>query len=209
VLIAGLVKQMVGSGSYIDLQQANHLLQESQLISGAMLKVDPGKAGRVEMEINKMLGVSSVLSHQKEIANFEKYLGTMNVSVAIMVLFAVILGFAIVYNASVMNLAERHREIGCMRVIGFRVNEVSNLLFKENLVHSVLGVVLGLPMGRYIAQAYMQSITTDLYSLPVIIYPRTYVLASVGAIIFILLAHQFSVRGIKDLDLAEALKSPE
>jgi len=96
-----------------------------------------------------------------------------------------------------------------MRVIGFRVKEVSSLLFKENLVHSILGVILGLPAGRYIAQAYMQSITTDLYTLPVIIYPRTYILASVGAICFVFLAHQFSVRGIKDLDLAEALKSPE
>lgn len=208
-VIAGRVRQMVGAGSYVNLVQANRLLQEINLVSGAMLKVDPGKADQVEAEINRMLGVSSVLSHQKEIANFENYLGTMDVSIFIMVLFAVILGFAIVYNSSVMNLAEREREIGCMRVIGFSVREVSGLMFKENVVHSILGVALGLPLGRYVAQAYMQSITTDLYTLPVIIYPRTYFYASIGAIIFIILAHLLAVRGIKDLDLAEALKSPE
>ncbi len=200
---------MVGAGSYIDLIQANRLVQEINLVSGAMLKVDPGTAEQVEAEINRMLGVSSVISHQKEIANFESYLGTMDVSIFIMVLFAVILGFAIVYNSSVMNLAEREREIGCMRVIGFSVREVSGLLFKENVVHSILGVALGLPLGRYVAQAYMQSVTTDLYTLPVIIYPRTYFYAALGAIIFIILAHLLAVRGIKDLDLAEALKSPE
>lgn len=209
VVIAGQVRQMVGSGSYIDLQQANRLLQERNLISGAMIKVDPGTSSQVEMEINGMLGVASVLSHQKEIANFQSYLSTMNFSIAIMVLFAAALGFAIVYNASVMNLAERDREIGCMRVIGFSVKEVSGLLAKENIVHSILGVALGLPFGRYLAQAYMQSITTDLYTLPVIIYPRTYFLAAFGTILFIFLAHKFSVRGVKKLDLAEALKSPE
>ena len=208
-IIAGQVRQMVGAGSYIDLQQANRLLQERNLVSGAMLKVDPGKASLVEAEINQMLGVASVLSHEKEIANFEKYLETMDLSIYILVLFAVMLGFAIVYNSSVMNLAERQREIGCMRVIGFSVREISALLFKENIVHSVLGVALGLPFGKYVADAYIQSITTDLYTLPVIIYPRTYLYAAIGGIVFILLAHQFSVRGIKDLDLVEALKSPE
>jgi len=208
-VIVGQVRQMVGSGSYIDLQQANRLLQERNLVSAAMIKVEPGMVSQVEAEINKMLGVASVLSHQKEIANFENYLATMDVSIAIMVLFAAILGFAIVYNASVMNLAERNREIGCMRVIGFSVREVSGMLFKENMVHSVLGVILGLPFGRWIASAYINSITTDLYTLPVIIYPRTYLLAAVGTIIFIYLAHKVSVRGIKRLDLAEALKSPE
>lgn len=209
VVIVGQVRQMVGSGSYIDLQQANRLLQERNLVSAAMIKVEPGMVSQVEAEINTMLGVASVLSHQKEIANFENYLATMDVSIAIMVLFAAILGFAIVYNASVMNLAERNREIGCMRVIGFSVREVSGMLFKENMVHSVLGVILGLPFGRWIASAYINSITTDLYTLPVIIYPRTYLLAAVGTIIFIYLAHKVSVRGIKRLDLAEALKSPE
>lgn len=208
-IVAGLVRQMVGSGSYIDLRQVNRLLQERNLISGAMIKVEPGKASQVETEINGMLGVASVLSHQKEIANFESYLGTMDISILIMVIFAAILGFAIVYNASVMNLAERNREIGCMRVIGFSVKEVSGLLSKENIVQSVLGVALGLPFGRYVAQAYMQSITTDLYTLPVIIYPRTYIMAAFGTIAFIFLAHKFSVRGIKKLDLAEVLKSPE
>ncbi len=208
-VIVGQVRQMVGSGSYIDLQQANRLLQERNLVSAAMIKVEPGMVSQVEAEINKMLGGASVLSHQKEIANFENYLATMDVSIAIMVLFAAILGFAIVYNASVMNLAERNREIGCMRVIGFSVREVSGMLFKENMVHSVLGVILGLPFGRWIASAYINSITTDLYTLPVIIYPRTYLLAAVGTIIFIYLAHKVSVRGIKRLDLAEALKSPE
>ncbi|MEQ8200003.1 MAG: FtsX-like permease family protein [Syntrophomonadaceae bacterium] len=209
VYIVGLVRQMVGSGSYIDLQQANRLLQERNLVSGAMLKVEPGKASQVEAEINTMPGVASVLSHEKEIANFENYLDTMDISIAIMVLFAAILGFAIVYNASVMNLAERNREIGCIRVIGFSVKEVSGLLFKENVVHTVLGVILGLPFGRWVASAYIDSITTDLYTLPVIIYPRTYLLAAVGTMTFIFLAHKFSVRGIKRLDLAEVLKSPE
>ncbi|MCX5780724.1 MAG: FtsX-like permease family protein [Firmicutes bacterium] len=209
VLIVGENRQLVGAGSYIDLQQANRILQERNLVSGAMLKVEPGMNGQVEAQINKMLGVGSVLSHAKEITNFEKNLETMGFSIAIMVLFAVMLGFAIVYNAAVMNMAEREREIGSMRVMGFSVKEISALMLKENMVQAFWGCLLGLPFGRYVAEAYVQSVSTDLYSLPVVIYPRTYLFAALGGIIFILMAHFFSVRGIKDLDLVAALKSPE
>lgn len=48
---------------------------------------------------------------------------------------------------------------------------------------------------------------TDLYTIPVVIYPRTYVLAALGGILFILAAHLVTARGIGRLDLAEALKN--
>ncbi len=209
VLVMGENQQFIGAGSFIDLSAANRILQERNLVSGAMIRVEEGREEQVESELNKMLGVASILSSEKEIQNFEKNLEVMNVSILIMVLFAVLLGFAIVYNASVMNLAERRREIGCMRVMGFSVGEISALLLKENLIQAVLGGLLGLVFGRYIAGAYVQSISTDLYTLPVIIYPRTYLFSAVGGFIFVITAHLFSVRGIKDLDLAESLKSPE
>ncbi len=209
VAIVGLCRQLVGAGSYVDLQQANRLLNERNLVSGALLRIEPGKMEQVEGELNKMLGIASVLSSQKEIENFNKNLESMNLSLGIMVLFAALLGFAIVYNSSVMNLAERQREIGSMRVIGYGVGEVSAMLFKENVVHAIMGVALGLPSGLYMATAYVQSVSTDLYSLPVVIYPRTYVLAAIGTVLFIVAAHLFSVRGIKSMDLVSVLKSPD
>lgn len=96
-----------------------------------------------------------------------------------------------------------------MRVIGYGVGEVSAMLFKENVVHAIMGVALGLPSGLYMATAYVQSVSTDLYSLPVVIYPRTYVLAAIGTVLFIVAAHLFSVRGIKSMDLVSVLKSPD
>ena len=207
--IRGEIRQLIGGGSYVNLPQANRLLKERNLASGAMLKIEPGQTERVEAEINKMLGVNSVLSRQKELQNFEKNLESMVYSVAIMVLFAVVLGFAIVYNSSLMNFAERQREIASLRVMGFKTNEISALLLNENIIHLILGVALGLPFGRLVAAAYIQSVSTDLYTLPVIIYPRTYFLAALGGIIFILVAHRFSVRGIKNLDLVSALKNSD
>jgi putative ABC transport system permease protein len=209
VKIMGETRQLIGGGSYINLERANHILQERNLVSGAMLKIETGKVGYVESEINKMLGVASVLSRQKELQNFQNNMASMTYSVYLMILFAVILGFAIVYNSSVMNFAERQREIASLRVIGYSIQEVSALLFKENLLQAVLGVLLGLPFGRLVAGAYVKSVSTDLYTLPVIIYPLTYLFSALGGIIFIMLAHRFAIKGIKDLDLVATLKNSD
>ncbi|NTW05672.1 MAG: FtsX-like permease family protein [Peptococcaceae bacterium] len=209
VFIVGENRQLVGSGSYMDLKQANILLRERNAVSGVLLKIENGKEIQIETEINKMPKVSSVISHQKEVENFEKNLEAMDFSILIMVLFASLLGYAIVYNSSVMNLAERNREIGCMRVMGFSLAEISGLLIKENIIQASIGIVLGLFFGRITAQAYIQSISTDLYTLPVIIYPRTYIMAAVIGVVFILAAHFLSIRGIRNMELSEALKSPE
>ncbi len=209
IRIVGETRQLIGGGSYINLERANRILQERNLVSGTMVKVETGKVELVESEINKMLGVASVLSRQKELQNFEKNMASMNYSVALMIIFAVVLGFAIVYNSSVMNFAERQREIASLRVIGYSIQEVSSLLLKENLLQSLLGVLLGLPFGRFVAGAYVESVSTDLYTLPVIIYPLTYLFSALGGIIFIILAHRFAIKGIKDLDLVATLKNSD
>ncbi|MDD4801961.1 MAG: FtsX-like permease family protein [Syntrophomonas sp.] len=209
VQIIGETRQLIGGGSYIDLERANRILQERNLVSGAMLKIESGKVAGVESEINKMLRVSSILSRQKELSNFENNMASMAYSVSIMVLFAVILGFAIVYNSSVMNFSERQREIASLRVIGYSTREVSSLLLKENLLQSIFGVMLGLPFGRFAAEAYISSLSTDLYTLPVIIYPLTYLFSALGGIIFIMLAHRVAIKDIKDLDLVAALKQSD
>jgi putative ABC transport system permease protein len=209
IRIMGETRQLIGGGSYIDLERANRILQERHLVSGTMIKVETGKVGFVEGEINKMLGVASVLSRQKELQNFQNSMASMTYSVSLMVLFALVLGFAIVYNSSVMNFAERQREIASLRVIGYSIQEVSALLLKENLLQSGLGVLLGLPFGRFVAGAYVKSVSTDLYTLPVIIYPLTYLFSALGGIIFIMLAHSFAIKGIKDLDLVATLKNSD
>lgn len=207
--IVGDTRQLFGGGSYINLERANRLLQESHAVSGAMLNVDTGKEAEVEAQLNKMLGIGSVTDREKEIENFNESLGVVTSFVSILVLFAILLGFAIVYNASVINFAERRRELASLRVIGFTVKEISSLIFKENLVLLICGIILGMPVGRWLVKSYVESVSTDQFSLPVVIYPTTYLFAAIGGIIFVIVAHRFAVKGIKDLDMVSALKSTD
>lgn len=207
--VVGINKQLVGSESYCSLQQANRLLGEGQVITAAMLKVDPGLQDSLHNALNEMSGITSVLNRQKELDNFQAMMGSMIYFTGIMSIFALVLGFAIVYNAAVLSFSERSREMATLRVLGFTAAEISGLLFKETMLQSALGILVGLPVGRLMIESYVNSVSTDLYSMPVVIYPSTYLYAGLGGIIFIMVGHFFAVRGVKTLDLVEVLKSRE
>jgi len=204
--VFGLNHQMVGQSSYVTLENANRLLLERHLVTGAMLKIDPGLSKAVEKQLNDMTGVASVLSQQKALENFNKNLDAMLYTISVMVTFAVILGFAIVYNSTVISLTERHRELALLRVMGMTRQEVSILLFNETLVQAVLGIILGLPLGYLMANGLAKAVSTDLFSFQAVIYPMTYVYSAIGGCVFIIIAHLFAQRGVKRLDLVEVLK---
>ncbi len=206
VKIVGMNTQLVGGGSFVSLEQANRILQERQLASGVMLKVDPAFAAQLEEKLEDMTGVSSISSRQKELDNFNQHMGAMLYSISILVFFALLLGFAIVYNSSVISFSERQRELATLRVLGFSVQEVSGILLKENLLQSLLGVILGLPFGYLMARGYISAASTDLFTIPVIIYPTTYIYAALGAVLFIMVGHLLAARSIRQLELVEVLK---
>lgn len=205
--VLGVNHQVIGGGSYVSLRQANQVLRESRGVSAVMLKVDPGKVDSLERELNRMTGVGSVQSRQRELAGFEKQMGYMIYFVVIMVAFAAILGFAIVYNSSIIGFSERQRELALLKVMGFTDREVSGLLLRENLLQSIPGVFLGLPFGRLMSQGYVAAINTDVFSFPVVVYPKTYLISAVIGMAFVAVAHWFAGRGIKDIEPTEFLKN--
>ena len=55
--VLGINHQMIGSGSYVSLKQANQVLRESRIVTAVMLKVDPGKAADIR-DLNRIMGCS-------------------------------------------------------------------------------------------------------------------------------------------------------
>jgi putative ABC transport system permease protein len=82
-------------------------------------------------------------------------------------------------------------------------------LLQENIILLIGGIIMGLPFGRWMVQSYVQSASTDQFTLPVVIYPATYLYAAIGGIIFVIVAHLFAVRGVKDLDMVATLKNTD
>ncbi len=209
VEITGIADENVGGEEYTSLYRANCILGESGLISGVMMKVDPGKAAPVELALNKMANVSSVIDKKVEVANFRSLLAYYIEFDDIMCAFAAALGFFIVFNASLMGLSERGRELASMRVMGFSRQEVGQLLGQENILHSLLGIISGQPFGYLLAFAFNKSLSNDIYSVPLAIRPETYFLSVLGGLAFVVAAHRFAARKLTQLNMVDVLKDQD
>jgi putative ABC transport system permease protein len=205
--VEGITKRAMGSASMVSLKEANRLLNEQNVVSGVMLKIDPGLSDKVERELERMVNISSVLNKKDERAYFQKNLGYMYYSIGILVLFSSVLGFAIIYNSSVIALSERKRTLAALKALGMTNQEVAVYLWGEDGFLLLWGIILGLPLGKVLSELYAVAVSTDLFSFNVIIYKSTYFLAACGGIVLGIFAWILALKGVKELEMIEILKA--
>lgn len=207
--VLGINDQLTGSGAYVSLATANRILGESQVISSVMFRASQENTEELEKRLKAMPNVSSVTSRDQELQSYNAMMDTTIIIIGAMLLFSAILGLVIVYNSSIMTFYERRRELATLMVMGYSQPEVVSLLKKETWIQAAVGAILGLPAGKGLGTAYAASFSTDLYSLPVVIYPRSYLLAVMATILFVLMGQFLAARKIKQLDMVEVLKNRE
>jgi len=152
--------------------------------------------------------VSAVHSMTDLKAAFDKNMEVMNLLVYFMVGFSALLIIIVLYNSGNLSFNEREKEFATLKVLGFKSKAVRRLLSTQNLWLSVIGVILGIPLGRAPLQAMMDS-NGDAIDWPCYISPLTYVIAAAFVmLISVLVGFMFS-RRIKRIDMVEVLKGME
>ncbi len=130
-------------------------------------------------------------------------------AVIIFVIGAGALAIAVIYNVTATNLKDRTREIATLMVLGYKGGETANMLIAENMVITMLGCVLGLPLG-YGLMIWLVDITTS-FNVFITSFLSWYV--AVGCVVltfmFSLLATLLLNTRLKKISMVEALKSVE
>ena len=114
-----------------------------------------------------------------------------------------------IYNLININITERLREIATVKVLGFYRSEAAVYVLRENLLLTLLGALLGVPLGILLNRFVMSSIKVDLVSfIPRVKIPSF--LFSIGfTLLFSFLVYLIMMRKLDKVDLAAALKAAE
>jgi len=209
VHISGEINQMIGANAYMNIGAMQRMLGSGPVMTASYLAVDKGTSDIVRDELLDMPGIQYALAPGSMEQVMEDY---MVLFWAMMVLFVVLSGslaLAIVYNTTQMNIMERRQEIASMRVLGLRAAQVGRMILYENLAMAVIGYFVGLPLGTNMAKALVDTAASDLYHLPAVIYPRTYVVIALLTLGFVALAYLPGVRNIRNMSLVEVIKVHE
>ena len=138
---------------------------------------------------------------------FSRMMEALNAVVFVLIFSAILLAVIVLYNLASINIAERTREIATLEVLGFRDGEVAKYIFRESIALSVIGAVLGLGLGRLLADFVIKTAEIDLVMFGREVHVLSYVLAAAMTIVFSLLVNLFMTRFVRRISMVEALKS--
>lgn len=208
--VTGLVTEYSGTGAYMDARALNRLLREGENHSGAHLLVDSRELDNLYRTLKETPRVAVVNVKNAAVRGFEETVAENLLRMRFFnVIFAGIIAFGVVYNSARISLSERQRELATMRVLGFRESEVSLILLGELTVLTLIGVPLGLLIGRGLAGLISTMLETELYRIPAIVGPATHGFAAVTVLLAALVSGLVVRRRIGRLDLVSVLKEQE
>ncbi|MGF7059394.1 ABC transporter permease [Brassicibacter mesophilus] len=203
VEVKDIIKQSLGTNGYMNIDAMSSELLDKNLITGVYID----SADDVKGKLEDIKNISSIQSLYDMKSIFEQFMGLMMVSISMMVLFAGILGFVIVYNSTIMNIAERRLEFSSLRVMGFSKNEIFKIVSKENAIMTVAGIIFGIPLGQSMLTSLETVFSTEIYTIEMNPSLYSYIITAALTIVFVVLAQLATYKKINKLDFIEALKN--
>lgn len=149
----------------------------------------------------------SVISDLRE--RISTMMESMNYIVALIILCAGFLAFIVLYNLTNINITERLREIATIKVLGFYAKETADYVFRENLLLTGIGAVIGLLLGKWLHWFVMHNINIDMISFKTYIAPASYVWSVLLTFVFAMLVNGLMFFKLDKINMAESLKSVE
>lgn len=153
--------------------------------------------------------VSGVSSNQALRERIDTMMSSLDYIVVFVTLCAGALAFIVLYNLTNINITERIREIATIKVLGFFEGETAVYVFRENLMLTALGALVGLPLGKLLHLYVMGQIQIDMMCFDVRIQLFSYVLAVALTLVFAGIVNFVMRSKIRRIDMAESLKSVE
>lgn len=212
IRVAAISENYVGHFVYLNRATYEQVYGTSPQDNTYLVKLKEPTPSNTEKEaaaFMKKTAVSGVVQNATAIHLFESVANSLNKTMAILILVSVLLAIVILYNLTNINVAERIRELSTIKVLGFHNKEVTLYIYRETMVLSFVGIVLGLVAGYYLHQFLIQMISPA----TILFYPRVSwevtALPIIAVTVILALLGLFVNHHLRKVDMLEALKSVE
>lgn len=151
--------------------------------------------------------VQTVAYNDETIDSYRTMLQSVNMIVVVLVVAAALLAFIVLYNLTNINITERRREIASLKVLGFTRREVDAYIYREIVLLTLFGALLGLVLGVFMESFVVVTAEVDYVMFGRDIHLPSFIYAfalTVGFSLFVMLAMRVK---LKRIDMVESLKS--
>ncbi len=210
VKITGIAENYVQSYVYMTGDTYTYLFgkeyEPKTLVVSLKPDMDEYKIGANIADLDEVGSVTVVTDIKNRIGNMMQ---SLNYVIILVIGSAGALAFIVLFNLGNINISERVREIATIKVLGFHRGETGAYVFRENIILSIMGIIVGLPLGILFHAFVMDQIQVDMVSFMTEINKYSYIYTVVTVILFAVITDIIMRRKIAKIEMAESLKSVE
>lgn len=153
--------------------------------------------------------VKSIEFFDTLLENFNQMIKGLDIIVIVLILSSASLAGVVLGNLTNVNISERMREIATLKVLGFRQKEVENYIYKENNVLTLIGSLVGIPLGMMLHYYIMHQVEMDYVMFGRKISALSCVICVAMTLGFGFLVNLFMAKHLRKIQMVESLKSVE
>lgn len=210
--VGGITEHYVGHFVYMNQETYEKIYGQTPKMNTYLVQLkdkSEGNTERVAREFMEQAAVNGVVQNASTIQLFESFASSLNQTMAILVLVSVLLAVVILYNLTNINVAERIRELSTIKVLGFHNKEVTLYIYRETIILSLVGMIVGLVSGFYLHQFLIQMIAPGTFRFQPQVGWEVYLIPVLAVGIILTILGFFVNHYLRKVDMLEALKSVE
>lgn len=208
--VAGITENYVGHFVYMDQASYQKIYGKRTSANSYLVQLrNPStrKVQTVSRDMMALAAVKAVSQNASMISLFNSVAKSLDTTMMILVVVSILLAIVILYNLTNINVAERIRELSTIKVLGFHNKEVTLYIYRETILLSIIGILMGLGGGYYLHQFLIAMIAPD----AILFYPKVglgvFLFPVGGMILLLILLGIYVDHYLRKIDMLEALKS--
>ena len=210
--VGGITEHYVGHFVYMNQETYEKIYGQTPKMNTYLVQLkdkSESNTERVASEFMEQAAVNGVVQNASTIQLFESFASSLNQTMAILVLVSVLLAVVILYNLTNINVAERIRELSTIKVLGFHNKEVTLYIYRETIILSLIGMIVGLVSGYYLHQFLIQMIAPGTFRFQPNVGWEIYLIPVLAVSVILTILGFFVNHYLRKVDMLEALKSVE
>ena len=213
VTIAAICENYVSHWIYMTEELYKEVYGDDPFYNSIFINVNEGvdekRLNQIGEEILEYDNILNVQYTEDMVASLDSMLVALDRVMVLLILIAGLLSFVVLYNLNNINITERRRELATLKVLGFYDGEVAMYVYRENILLTLLGTLVGCGLGKFLHYFTVITVEVDAAMFGRIISVQSYLICALFTIGFSIIVNGIMYFKLKTIDMVESLKSVE
>ena len=210
VIVSGICEMYAGHFMFMNITEYENVYGETVENNARLLLFNDTSIENVNTQSAKFMELSSVEGIVQNTTLYNQIntiVNSLNKIMLVLIVVSVLLTIVILYNLTNINVEERIRELCTIKVLGFYDNETTMYIYRETIILSIIGVIIGWILGALLHTYILNVVPPDEVMFNPAVWIGAFIIPLVTVSVVTIILKFYVNHKLKNVDMLEALKS--